>query len=176
MFRAALLGVALLACKREIKWEAQKIKTVEIGPFSAPMPAGWRDLRELVDKSKIPQLQATMVMPEVAETDLGFQANVISMWGTPAEIFGAPVATCKDAADLTLKQQKAKPTGTPVESTVDGEPLCTFTSELNDATGTYRARTHGDHVLFVQCLRATKGDPLGDAGCSAIWSNLKLKP
>ncbi len=172
------LVLALFAtggCKHEIKWEDQKITMFEVGPFSAPIPAGWRDIHELVDKSKVPQLQATMLMAEVAETDLGFQTNIIGMWGTPVEILGADVSKCEAVAAEVMKQQKATSAGPTVESTVDGDRLCTFSSQLNDATGTYRARFHGAKILFLQCLRATKGDPIGDAGCAAVWGALKAK-
>gem|GEM_PF-6687843 len=70
------------------------------------------------------------------------------------------------AADV-MKQQKATSTGPAVESTVEGDRLCTFSSRLNDATGTYRARFHGDKILFLQCLRATKGPMAGSDGRDA---------
>lgn len=177
MLRTALvLGVVLAAigCKREIKWEDQKIKTFTVGPFTAPIPSGWRDLHELGDKSKVPQLEGSMLMVETAETEVGFQANIIGMWGTPEHILGDAAATCDEVAALVVKQQKATSLGKAVESTVEGDRLCTFSSQLNDATGTYRTRFHGDQLLFVQCLRATKGDPVGDAGCAAVWGALKL--
>ncbi|CAN5319627.1 hypothetical protein BH11MYX1_BH11MYX1_49180 [soil metagenome] len=177
MFRTwvlCVLVVASVGCKRGIEWEDQKIKSFTVGPFSAPIPAGWRDLHELVDKSKVPQLEASMLMAETAETEVGFQANIIGMWGTPERVFGAAAAKCDEVADLVIKQQKATSLGTAVESTVDGDRMCTFSSQLGNATGTYRTRFHGDQILFLQCLRATKGDPVGDAGCAAVWGALKL--
>jgi hypothetical protein len=177
MFRpVVLVGLVVVAvgCKREIKWEAQKIKTFTVGPFTAPIPAGWRDLHELVDKSKIPQLEASMLTVETAETEVGFQANIIGMWGTPEHLLGAAAATCDEVAKLVIEQQKATSLGKAVEATVEGDRLCTFSNQINDATGTYRTRFHGDQLLFVQCLRATKGDPIGDAGCAAVWGALEL--
>lgn len=43
-------------------------------------------------------------------------------------------------------------------------------------TRTYRVRFHAGQILFLQCLRATKGDPIGDAGCAAVWGAFKLEP
>ena len=116
-----------------------------------------------------------MLMAEVAETDLGFQTNIIGMWGTPVEILGADATTCDAVAANVMKQQKATSAGPTVESIVDGDRLCTFSSRLDDATGTYRARFHGDKILCLQCLRAATGDPIGDAGCAAVWGALKPK-
>ena len=83
-----------------------------------------------------------MLMAEAAETDLGFQTNVIGkwgiwgmwgMWGTPAEILVADATTCDDAlASMATRSCSSS-------------------------------------------LRATKGDPNGDAGCAAVWAALKPK-
>ena len=180
----ALVG-ALVGCAKDEKrapkddhvalWKEHKITTVEMGDFAAPIPAGWRDGGELLDQKILSGVPAgsRVVMVEKAERAEGFQANIILMW-LDAKTY-APL-NCEQLADEMSKQAQLERVKEPArESKSDADRTCTWESSHEGAHGEMHVRFHGGHALFVQCLRAEKGDPIGDSGCGALWLSLKAK-
>ena len=168
----AITILAVTGCKRGARWKEHKITTVEVGSFAAPIPEGWRDFREFFETVAIPA-GARAVMPEESEASLGFQANIIVMWLPVDATWAQP---CVQLADVSSKAQGATRTGEAPESKIGDDRVCMWTSTNPKAANTTRIRYHGDHVLFVQCLRAVAGDAVGDAGCTAFWGSLIAKP
>ena len=51
---AILVAIAALGgCKKQLKWSEKKLTTIEAGPFTIPIPAGWRDTRACFPLPKI---------------------------------------------------------------------------------------------------------------------------
>ena len=180
------LVVALVGCGKDkpaptpkddlnALWGPHKITTVEMGDFAAPIPAGWRDGSEFLDKQIVSGVPpgARIVMVEKPERAEGFQANIILMW-LDAKTY-APL-TCEQLADEMSKEAKLDRLKQPAkESTTGADRTCVWETSHEDAHGEMHVRFNKDHALFMQCLRAAKGDPIGDSGCGALWISLAAK-
>ncbi|MEO8840019.1 MAG: hypothetical protein ABI704_00520 [Kofleriaceae bacterium] len=153
------------------RWNDQRIKTVDVGPFEAAIPAGWRDVREYVDSQTHPKppAGAHVITPEEAETSSGFQSTIMTMWIPTGNAAGM---RCAEIGDMMMRPQSAT-LATTTETTLGADRLCTWTSVMQNAATTSWFRFHGDHVLYVQCTHADEGlSRVGEVGCARFWRSL----
>jgi hypothetical protein len=172
--RGALLLVAIAACGKgdKLQWREQKLKAITAGPYTLPIPPGWRDTSE----STMPALAKitdslgpdghVIVLEDATNTD----TNIGIMWSDLSA--AAAVLSCDQfgdnmiAAGLQIDKQNI------TQLKLGPDQGCVFNVRQDDTTGTMYARFHGDHFLTVQCSHVKPDKRLDDA-CDQLTAILK---
>jgi len=174
--RATLLVVVVMigGCKGEeqaphIPWLPHKITEVKLGPFTVPIPAGWRDMAEVDDaqlRSAIPP-GSRMLGFEAFSGDKHL-ANIQLAW--PAE---SGVMTCGEVAAA------AKLSGMTVTTTkaihLGAIPGCRIAFRKSNVEALSVVGFAGDHRLTLTCTHDLAGDAEADKACAAVLASLGVK-
>jgi len=166
-----LVAVGLLACKskQHLPWGPHVIKEVTYGTYTIPIPAGWRDMKELQDdrlRSTIPPNTVALALEDFGGGR--FFPNVMISW-----VPGGNRVTC---ATYLAQAVNGVTASNSKDVVVGGLPGCTMELHAAKVFGTGLVVFTPDHQLTIQCVRDISGDAALDAACRKVLDGLNVQP
>lgn len=165
----ALLLLALFACSEPKKWIDVRATQLHVGSIEVDIPAGWRDINELADKSKLPPLPAgtRTLLPESLR-----EISEIMVFPIAAVIKGDD---CANFATVIAEQSGQHLTTSYAQgASFAGSPGCMMNVSVDGQPGKLRILTPaGGSTVGVRCIGMSKDL---EATCDKIVYNLHVTP
>ncbi len=146
----ALLLLTLVACAKDKPWIETRATQLHVGSLEADIPAGWRDIHELADQSKlsapIPRDGSRVLLPE----NLGEHAEIL-VFPLNATVKGDD---CVKLGAVLEAQAPGTVTVTDAQSaTFGGNPGCMMDTKVHNMSGVLRVVTpKGGSTVGIRCM------------------------
>jgi hypothetical protein len=174
--RVAALVVVLSGC-RDTGWRGDRATEVVVGPYTVPIPAGWRNLAEARDQSLGFRGLADGYVVLVPErfVDAGKGSMIAMNWLMEARRPGQAI----DCAGLARVPSSSGNTGGVADGhsiQIEGDDGCLITRNDGKLAIVGALRFHGDFQFLVLCSRDVAGDADADAACKTVFAGLHIPP
>lgn len=168
----AMVVVLLVAGCTSSPWRSDRATEVVVGPYTVPIPAGWRNLSEARDQTVGWRGVAdgyTVLVPE--RYAVAGKGPVIAMNWIMATRSPNQAIDCPGLAKVAGKLGDVS-VGHAIE--IDGDDGCIITRTEATLVTVGAMRFHGDAQFLVLCTHDKAGDPDADAACAAVFASLHI--
>ena len=158
-----LVCVAGMACRSD-RWIETHATELHVNGFAAPIPAGWRDLHELVEPPIIARPPGSRtLLPESG----GLGEILVST--IPAAVVTNELCAAIGAGANAAGSNNHVAVGEPQAATFDGDRGCSMTVRVQGLSGKLAIRSHERHTVMVRCVGLAEGP-----ACDTVLYGLHL--
>jgi hypothetical protein len=169
--RIAIVALVVVGC-RATGWRDDRATEVVVGPYTVPIPAGWRNLSEARDQTLGLKGVAdgyTVLVPERYAVE--GKGPVIAMNWIMATRSPNQAIDCPGLAKVAGKVGDASE-GHAIQ--IDGDDGCLIRHTDATLVTVGALRFHGDAQFLVLCTHDKAGDPDADAACASVFASLHI--